>query len=93
MGHGPSTKWDEDKSSDYKAKLGLKLFFLYIVVYGGFILISVINPNLMGADIGKINLAIFYGLGLIVFALILSFIYSYLCTKAEREMNKKEDTK
>jgi len=96
MGHGPSTKWKEDGSSEYKSKLGVKMFLIYLTVYGGFILINTLNPKLMGIDVFKVNLAIFYGIGLIVLALTMALIYNYLCTKKENEMallNKEGDKK
>lgn len=86
MGHGTSTEWVEDGASDYKAKLGVRMFIMFVVVYAGFILINSLNPKLMGIDIGKVNLAFFYGIGLIIYALILATIYNYLCTKKENEM-------
>jgi uncharacterized membrane protein (DUF485 family) len=89
MGHGPSTKWVEDGSSEYKTKLGVKMFILYVVVYAGFILINSLSPKLMGMDVGKVNLAFVYGIGLIVYALILAGIYNYLCTKKETEIAEK----
>jgi uncharacterized membrane protein (DUF485 family) len=93
MSHGPSTEWKEDGSSAYKSKLGVIMFFLYVVVYAGFIFINTVYPSWMGIAVGKVNLAIFYGIGLIVYALILAMIYNYLCTKKEKEMallNEKE---
>ena len=90
MSHGPSTEWKEDGSSEYKSKLGVIMFILYVVVYAGFIFINSIFPKWMGIDVGKVNLAIFYGIGLIVYALILATIYNYLCTKKEKEMAVKQ---
>ena len=43
MGHGPATKWGEDKSIPLKIKLGLWMFSFYILLYGGFIVINVIG--------------------------------------------------
>jgi uncharacterized membrane protein (DUF485 family) len=34
-----------------------------------------------------LNLAIVYGFGLILFAIILGIIYNYFCTKKEDELN------
>jgi uncharacterized membrane protein (DUF485 family) len=34
------------------------------------------------------TLAIVYGFGLLVFALVLAVIYNYLCTSAETRLNK-----
>jgi uncharacterized membrane protein (DUF485 family) len=40
--------------------------------------------------IGKQNLAIVYGFGLIVLAIIMGFIYNAMCTKLENQLNKEE---
>ncbi len=87
MLHGKATKNEEDKASKIKTKIGMWMFILYTLVYSGFIFITVTNPDLMGTDIGYLNLAIVYGLGLIVFALILALIYNFLCTKYEKKLN------
>lgn len=87
MDHGPVTEWKEDKSSPVKARLGVWMFLVYSIVYAGFILINVLNPKLMGRDIGSFNLAIIYGLGLIVLALILSLTYNHICTRAEERLD------
>ena len=39
--------------------------------------------------IGKQNLAIVYGFGLIVLAIVMGFIYNAMCSKLEDKMNKK----
>lgn len=93
MEHGTPTEWKEDKSAKQKSKLGIIMFLIYFVVYAGFIIINVVDPQLMKMNIGSLNLAIVYGFGLIVFALILALIYNHLCSKAEKdaESDKKED--
>lgn len=91
MVHGKSTKNIIDNASKIKAKLGMWMFILYTSVYAGFILITVINPSLMSKDVGNLNLAIVYGLGLIVLALILALIYNFLCTKYEKKLNSNEE--
>jgi uncharacterized membrane protein (DUF485 family) len=46
-------------------------------------------PELMGLElIGGQNIAIIYGFGLIVLAIVMGFIYNYFCTKMENKMNK-----
>lgn len=88
-GHGPSTDWGVDNASDYKAKLGVYMFIIYVLVYAGFIMINVLSPKLMAALVfAGLNLAIVYGFGLIVLAIIMGLIYNYLCTKKEDELNK-----
>ena len=88
--HGPATQWKNDNSSSIKELLGKWLFLLYAIVYGGFILINVTSPAFMGIDVGDINVAIAYGFGLIIFAMILAFAYNHVSTHAEELLNKDE---
>ena len=90
MGHGPTTKWGDDKSIPFKIKLGLWMFSFYLLLYGGFIVINVVNPKLMSIDIGSLNLAIVYGFSLIIIALIMALIYNFLSTRSEKKYNKKD---
>ncbi|TVQ23901.1 MAG: DUF485 domain-containing protein [Spirochaetaceae bacterium] len=64
----------------YKIRLGVRMTVLYSLVYAGFVALSVFRPELMGvrAVLG-LNLAIAYGLGLIVIAIIFAVIYNRLC--------------
>ncbi len=87
MSHGPVTDWSKDKASKFKTRIGIWMFMLYAIIYAGFILINTINPALMASDIGGLNLAIVYGFGLIIFALMLAFVYNAICTAAEEEIN------
>jgi len=41
MHHEPSVRVSKDLASDWKAKLGIKLFFLYALIYAGFVGIAV----------------------------------------------------
>ena len=84
MSHGPATVWKEDSSVRYKTRLGVIMFLIYALVYGGFILINFTRPEWMRIDAGSLNVAIIYGLGLIIMAVIQAFIYNHLCTLAER---------
>lgn len=88
--HGPSMEWKKDNSSSLKELLGKWFFFLYSIVYGGFIVINVVSPKFMGIDVGSLNVAIVYGFGLIVFAMLLAFAYNHVCTHAEDLLNKDE---
>ncbi len=61
-------------------RYGLILFSIYLVVYGGFVLLSAFAPRSMAASpLGGVNLAILYGMGLIFGAFLLAVIYMYLC--------------
>jgi uncharacterized membrane protein (DUF485 family) len=91
MSHGPATEWKEDRSSPYKTRLGVIMFLVYAVVYAAFILINVAFPSWMRADVGSLNVAIVFGFGLILLAIVLAFVYNHLCTLAERKAGKEED--
>jgi len=89
MLHEPAAKVEKDAASDWKAKLGIKLFWLYFIIYAGFVGIAVFAAETMKMEVlAGANLAIIYGLALIIFAIILGLIYNYLCTKKEDELNK-----
>jgi len=89
--HGPPSEWKKDKSATIKELLGKWLFFLYAIVYAGFIIINVFSPRFMGIDIGDFNMAIVYGFGLILFAMLLAFAYNHISTRAEQLFDKEED--
>jgi uncharacterized membrane protein (DUF485 family) len=59
-----------------KGNLGLILFAIYLVLYGGFVVLNAFFPASMEATpLAGVNLAIWYGLGLIVAALGLALVY------------------
>lgn len=89
--HGSATEWKKDNSSPLKELLGKWFFLLYSVIYGGFILLNVFSPDLLGIDVGSINVAIVYGLGLIIFAMFLAFAYNHVSSSAENLMNTDRD--
>lgn len=91
MSHGPSTVWKKDPSAKYKTKLGVIMFLIYAVIYAGFITCSVAFPHWMKSDVGSLNVAIIYGFGLIILAVIQAFFYNHLCTLAERKAGIDED--
>jgi len=85
--HGPSTEWKKDSSSSIKELLGKWLFVLYAIVYGGFIVINVVSPKFMGIEVGSLNVALVYGILLIVFAMLLAFAYNHVSSHAEEILN------
>ncbi|MBL7016920.1 MAG: DUF485 domain-containing protein [Kiritimatiellales bacterium] len=92
MLHEPAAKQEKDSASDWKSKLGIKLFWLYCVIYMGFVGIAVFATELMKKPVlAGANLAITYGIALIVFAIILGLIYNHACTKKENEMNSEKE--
>ena len=91
-GHGPAVKLGKDNASAWKSKLGIKLFFVYGLIYAGFVVINTTNPELMESNVFlDMNLAVVYGMGLIVLAIIMGIIYNYFCTRKEDELNKPEE--
>jgi uncharacterized membrane protein (DUF485 family) len=67
-----------------RAKLGLWLFALYCSLYAGFMYLCAFEPQLMeSTPAAGVNLAIWYGLGLIVGALALALVYAVLCRRLE----------
>lgn len=90
MAHGPVTHWKEDKASPIKTHLGVGMFLFYTFLYALFIFINVTDPKFMGVDVGSFNVAITFGFGLINIALILAFIYSGVCGKAEELLNNND---
>jgi uncharacterized membrane protein (DUF485 family) len=91
MLHEPAAKAEKDLASDWKAKLGIKLFWFYCIVYMGFVGLAVFATESMKKPVlAGTNLAIIYGMGLIIFAILLGLVYNHLCTKKEDELNAKE---
>lgn len=88
MLHQPAAPSGKDPSSAYKARLGVWMFIVYALIYAGFVAINVTDPLAMEAVVAAgMNLAVVYGLGLIVIALILALIYDRMCSSHERGQN------
>ncbi|MEM1227162.1 MAG: DUF485 domain-containing protein [Planctomycetota bacterium] len=65
-GHGPT----------HTSRLGLGLFAAYSLLYLGFVLINAFKADAMDmVIIAGMNLAIVYGFGLIIVAIVLALIY------------------
>ena len=59
---------------------GLLLFAVYVVLYVGFMLLNAFAHERMQQPVlAGVNLAIVYGMGLIVAALLLALVYMWLC--------------
>lgn len=94
MLHEPAVTLGEDNASEWKAKLGIKLFWLYCVIYMGFVGLAVFaTETLKTPVIAGTNLAITYGMGLIVLAIVLGLIYNRACTRKENETNRAKDAR
>ena len=61
------------------ARVGLWLFLVYLLLYGGFMALNAFFPHRMAAaPFGGVNLAVLYGLVLIVAAFVLALVYVML---------------
>ena len=61
------------------ARVGLWLFLVYLILYGGFMALNAFAPQKMSAaPFGGVNLAVLYGLLLIVAAFVLAMVYVFL---------------
>lgn len=59
-----------------KSRLGLALFWVYVLLYGAFMGLVLVRPDLLSwRPFGGVNLAIAAGMGLIASALVLAVVY------------------
>jgi len=74
------------------ARMGLVLFAVYLVLYGGFVLINTFSPETMEATpFAGINVAIIYGFGLIIAAFVMALLYGALCDSDDVHESPSED--
>jgi uncharacterized membrane protein (DUF485 family) len=67
------------------ARAGLVLFFVYLAFYAGFMGLAAFAPDAMATPVlAGVNLAITYGMGLIVGALVVAAIYMWVCGRNAR---------
>ncbi|MCK5153931.1 MAG: DUF485 domain-containing protein [Spirochaetales bacterium] len=92
MLHEPAAQSEKDYASDYKRKLGIKMFIVYGILYAGFVAINALVPGKMETRmLFGLNLAVFYGFSLILFAIISGLIYNKLCTMEEDKQRLMEE--
>ncbi len=94
MLHKPAGDGGPDYAIEYKARLGVWMFILYTAIYAGFVVVNVLSPLSMEKIVCfGLNLAVVYGFGLIVFALILALVYNSMCGKEEEKCRKIAEAK
>jgi uncharacterized membrane protein (DUF485 family) len=70
---------DEAGGGVRASPLGLGLFWVYVALYGGFMALVLVRPDLLSLrPFGGVNLAIVYGMGLIAAAFLLAVAYMVL---------------
>jgi uncharacterized membrane protein (DUF485 family) len=66
-------------------RTGLGLFAAYLAAYGGFVALNAFSPETMRTPVYQgVNLAIVYGMGLIIGAFVLAVIYAWVCGNGNR---------
>lgn len=74
----------------FNTRLGLYLFTAYSLVYLGFALTCAFSPKLSQRQLlGGVNLATWWGLGLIGLAFVLAMVYGIFC---RHDLNETEPT-
>lgn len=91
MLHEPAEKSGPDPAFLYKKRLGAWMFLLYALIYAGFVVVNLVRPGAMEAIVlGGLNLAVVYGFGLIIFALLLALVYNRACGRMEKRLHRDE---
>jgi len=72
----------DDPGAGGRARIGLGLFAVYVLLYAGFMALVLVRPA--ARPLGGVNLALTYGLGLIVAALVLAAVYMVACRIIDR---------
>ena len=94
MARGSLVNSESDLLIAAKRKMGVYMFIAYAIIYAGFVVINIWKPLLMEKIIfSGLNLAVIYGFGLIIIALILALIYNHLCQKKEKEFSMNSEEK
>ena len=69
------------------SRIGMVLFAVYLLLYGGFVFLNAFAADVMEkTPIAGVNLAILYGFGLIIAALVMALIYGFLCKPTDDEI-------
>jgi len=82
--HGPAQPVEEEDmvAAARNANRGMALFLIYFAIYAGFVAINAFWPELAARPaLWGVNVAIVYGFALIVTAIFLALVYSWLCRK------------
>ena len=78
--HAHADETEDEVASARNARLGRKLFVVYLALYVGYMWLVAFRPDLMAKIVwGGVNVAVLYGFGLIAAALVTALIYGLLC--------------
>ncbi|MDP7018722.1 MAG: DUF485 domain-containing protein [Pirellulaceae bacterium] len=81
MDHGPNIvdPNENEQTAARNSRIGLILFFVYLLFYGGYVFLNAFAPHVMEIDTGVANIAILSGFGLIILAFVMAILYGWLC--------------
>ena len=78
----PAAGDDHPEVSAANARAGLVLFFIYLAFYAGFVGLAAFAPAAMGRSVlAGVNLAITYGMCLILGAFVVAALYMWACAR------------
>ena len=73
------------------ARLGIGLFVVYLVLYGAYVFLNAFSAQTMEiTPFAGVNLAILFGFGLNIAALVLALLYGALCDAGDTTDQEKE---
>ena len=85
----PPLRDEPEPNSARSTRYGRLLFVFYTALYAGFVFLNAFSPETMQSmPLGGINLAVLYGLVLIVAAFVLALFYDWLCRLLARSSKK-----
>jgi uncharacterized membrane protein (DUF485 family) len=77
----PPSPGESQRTINRNARIGLMLFALYCLFYGGYVALCAFAPGVMRGKVFGLNLAVAYGFALIHVAVLLAVIYIFLCAR------------
>ena len=88
--HGPQRPREtEAEPAGRGSRYGRVLFAFYVLLYGGFVLITAFAPAVMRqTPVAGINLSVLYGLALIAAAFLLAVLYDWLCRPTQDQAHE-----
>ena len=95
--HGPASGSETEPPEDpaiqaRNARLGLRLFAFYALIYALFVIVGAFLPKVMNTAMAGVNVAVVWGFFLIVLAFVMALVYGRLCDQPMAD-NKSGDSK
>jgi uncharacterized membrane protein (DUF485 family) len=84
--HGPNPGSDNEPPENpviqaRNARLGLRLFAVYGLIYALYVVAGAFLPSVMRAGLAGVNVAVVWGFGLIILAFVMAIVYGRLCDR------------